>query len=108
MQIAKKLISCKIPENDEDLKKKVIKLQTHKHSATCWKKGPKCRFNFPRLPSDECLIARPLPDDMDEELKQQKLKNVQEILEKAKEILEDPNINEEMSYHEFMKKLVIS
>ena len=42
-------------------------------------KGNSCRFNFPRLPSDEFLIAQPLPDDMDESLKQQNHKEQRHI-----------------------------
>ena len=108
VKLAKNLISCKIPEGDDELKKKVVELQTHKHTDTCWKKGRSCRFNFPKLPSDEFLIARPLPDDMDEKVKQEKLKKCKDILEKAKEILEDPDINETMTYEDFVKMLKVS
>ena len=42
-------------------------VQTHNHTFTCTKRGSKCRFNFPRYPSLQTIVAVPLrlifPDD---------------------------------------------
>ena len=47
---------CHIPENDEDLADLVRRVQRHKHSSTCRRKG-QCRFHYPRPPSPYTLIA---------------------------------------------------
>ena len=63
--IVEKLISCEIPQAGpedgklKELKKKVLELQTHKHTGTCTKRGTTCRFGFPRYPSDKILISEP-------------------------------------------------
>ena len=76
-------VTCKLPENDEDLKEIVERVQTHSHSRYCKKKGP-CRFKFPHPPSPKTLIARELEDDeYSEELSQRSrdvLLNVREAL----------------------------
>lgn len=53
-------ISCNLPEeyNDEELYTLVNSLQRHVHSHTCRKTGKKCRFNYPRPPSDKTIICR--------------------------------------------------
>ena len=43
-------VTCEVPE-DPELRKTVQELQTHTCTKTCKKKGPECRFGFPRLPS---------------------------------------------------------
>ena len=35
-------------------------MQIHKHARTCYKKGGTCRFNFPKYPSEETIVAQPL------------------------------------------------
>ena len=35
-------------------------MQIHKHTRTCYKKGGTCRFNFPKYPSEETIVAQPL------------------------------------------------
>ena len=42
-KIVKKLISCEIPENDDNMKEKVLQVQVHKHTDTCTKKGINAR-----------------------------------------------------------------
>ena len=53
-------ISCNLPEEyiDEELYTLVNSLQRHVHSHTCRKTGKKCRFNYPRPPSDKTIICR--------------------------------------------------
>ena len=51
--------SCELPEEPK-IRKTVLDLQTHKCSKTCRKKGPECRFGFPRLPSKRTIIAIPI------------------------------------------------
>lgn len=53
-------ISCNLPEeeNNEELYSLVNSLQRHVHSHTCRKTGKKCRFGYPRPPSDRTVICR--------------------------------------------------
>ena len=51
----------------------LTKLQHHRHSHTCRKKGKTCRFNFPLPPMKSTRILEPLPAEMvDSEKKQHK------------------------------------
>ena len=108
LEIAKKMVHVTIPENDEELKEKVLKSQTHGHRATCYKgsKKSKCRFNFPKLPSEKCLIAEPLPDDMDERVAMNKMYRFKEVLQQAMEIIQDENVDEDMTFEQFIKLLL--
>ena len=80
-------ISCSTNTEDEVLNELVKDLNVHRHTKSCRKYGTICRFHFPKLPSDETLIASPLPDELDEDEKQQKLESAKELLDKVKEFL---------------------
>ena len=58
-----KYITCELPieQQDSELHEIIIHVQTHskRHSKSCRKKNTKCRFNFPRPPSNRTFIARP-------------------------------------------------
>ena len=70
---ANKWTTCELPE-DEVLRKKVKSVLFHTHKY-CKKKTGHCRFGFPKLPSKRTLIARPNPENWDEEtLKEKRLK----------------------------------
>ena len=45
--------------DDQDVKGIVNEANTHHHTKACRKKGATCRFNYPRLPSTETVIANP-------------------------------------------------
>lgn len=62
-------ISCELPSDNEELNLLVNTLQRHNHTKTCKKRSTFCRFGFPRFPSDETIIAKPLSDDLPEEEK---------------------------------------
>ncbi|XP_063951720.1 uncharacterized protein LOC135153231 [Lytechinus pictus] len=66
---------------NENLKK----LQCHRHTHTCRKKGKVCRFNFPLPPMESTKILQPLPVEMEDKEKQlhkQKWKEIQIELNK--------------------------
>lgn len=53
-------ISVSIPDDDSLLQTLVPRLQKHTHSVACKnKKNDKCRFRFPRPPSDLTIVASP-------------------------------------------------
>lgn len=56
-----KYISASIPD-DDDLKNIVEMLQKHRHSSYCRRKG-RCRFEFPKPPSERTLICEPLDNE---------------------------------------------
>ena len=96
-------------EYNEHLKEKVVKLQTHVcKNAYCKRMGKvkKCRFGFPRWPSQETVIAdSTLLEDLSEEDQNTLIKKYQNILIEARKILEDKFIDENMSYEEFINLL---
>ena len=82
-----------------------MKVQTHKHSGNrekktgCYKKGPFCRFNYPRLPSSETIIATPAKlGEYDKKESERKFldrkKKYRETLQRVKELLVELSENE--------------
>ena len=72
-----------LPDKDKDpeLYELVKKYQTHSLSRSCRKyKNIACRFNFGQFFTDSTVVAEPLPDDMDEEIKVAALAKRKEIL----------------------------
>ena len=87
IQFIDKYISCCLPDDDEELLELVRMLQTHSHSATC-RRGDKCRFNFPKPPSNcTMLTSEPEGEHAKEELAHavETLAAVREVLRKADE-----------------------
>ena len=115
------LVSCKIPEEDStdenDLmrRKHVLELQQHGHSPTCKKKRTECRFDFPRLPSERTMIAKPITGTEKEIAKKLEkytviLANAKEVLKQlptAKEVLNQGG-EETISMDEFYKRIGVS
>lgn len=61
-----------LPDKDKDpeLYELVKKYQTHSHSKSCRKyENIACRFNFRQFFTDSTVVAEPLPNDMDEDIK---------------------------------------
>ena len=114
-------ISCSLNTGDKDLDKLVSEVNVHKHTKTCQRGNDCCRFNFPKLPSDYTLIAKPLSEEEQKDPKSQEaLSKASEILEKVKthladmtnddlnakslkDILKDLNIGHK-EYHEALAK----
>ena len=75
-------------------------VQTHNHTFTCSKMGSsKCRFNFPRFPCLQTIVAVPLRLIFgdDEEGKKKELMKMRTTLHKVKEVLEDKVIMTEVN-----------
>ena len=66
------------------------------------------RYGFPKLPSPKTLVARPLPADMNKEEREALKKRGTETLEKARSFLEQPNIDDNMTFHEFLRAIETS
>lgn len=66
------------------------KYQTHSHSKTCRKyRNIACRFNFGQFFTDRTIVAEPLPQDMDEEMKTNILTRRKDILSLMKQKIDD-------------------
>ena len=62
-------------------------VNVHNHTKTCRKYNNSCRFNYPRFPTNETIIAKPLKGTKAE--KDAVLKKSQEILSKVSGFIED-------------------
>ena len=113
------IISCSTDGEDETVNKIAREVNVHGHTPSCGKYKTKCRYGFPKPPSDETIIAEPLPKNMDEKERESKLKDYRKIMKKVKEALESPNLDEyadlrtflndaEIDYDEYKKALRIS
>ena len=102
------LVSCSINSGDKKLDEIVKQVQKHNHSKSCTKYGTSCRFGFPKLPSKETLIAKPLPDDMDLKEKNTKEEKAKDIVKRAKTLLESSELDENISIDDFVKALNVS
>lgn len=83
-----KHVRAYLPNKDDnpELHDLVNFYQKHTYSKTCRKyKNIKWRFNFGQFFTNRTIIAEPLPDDLDDELKQPILKKQKEILTSVKE-----------------------
>ena len=103
-------ISCSLDTGDETLNELVKEVNVHKHTKSCKKYGTNCRFNFPRLPSDETLIASPPSEDLSEEERKEQLRKSKKILEKVKNFLVELKADDEsdLSLGDLLNKLDIN
>ena len=108
-ELADKLISCKLPSNDNSFKDVVTQVQTHHHTKSCLKRNNKCRYNIPRLPSRKTLIGSPPPPEKfsNDEEKEKYFEESAKILKKGVEILENEKDISKLSFDEFIKKLEV-
>ena len=56
-------ISVSLESKDESLNDVVRQVNTHKHTKSCQRGNKQCRFDFPKLPSEKTLIAKPLCEE---------------------------------------------
>ena len=99
-ELADMLVTCQT--SNEVLKKTVSEVQIHKHTKSCRKYNGNCRYGFSKLPSRRTFLTEPLPKDIDPQEKKQKIDAANEILTKARNVLDDPDIDEDMSFDEFL------
>ena len=77
-------------EIDPQLYDLVKAYQTHNHSKTCRKlKNIACRFNFGQFFTERTIIAEPLAEDMDDEIRSSTLRKRMEILSKVKQKIDN-------------------
>ena len=81
-------------EVGKDVVEKVLKVNTHRHTKTCRKGHPKCRFRYPKFIIWRTILVKPYPAYEFEEEKENNLKYYADTLAKVKEVLEDEEIIE--------------
>ena len=88
MKLVDAFINCSLKNNLVAIVKEV---QIHRHSKSCRKYGTKCRFHFPRYPSDRTIIAQPLnkSDFETDEAYKEELGKHQKALSAVKDVLYD-------------------
>ena len=105
--IIDKWVSVSLENENPQLNQVVKDVNCHKHTQSCRKyKNQKCRFNFPRFPSDRTRFSNPLPDDLSEDERKEMINEYKAILTKAKEKLENLTEKEELwSIDEFLQSI---
>ena len=58
-----KWISCSLDTGNDELNKLVQEVNSHKHTKSCQKGNLACRFHFPRFPSKNTIIAKPISEE---------------------------------------------
>ena len=102
-QLIDKWISCSLDTGDNELDSIVAEVNTHSHTKSCQKGNSVCRFNFPRYPSNKTLIAVPLPSDLSEEERKEKLSKYKFILETVKNALSELSDEDVEEVYELIK-----
>ena len=79
-------ITCSTNNEVQDI---VEDVQYHRHSKSCRKHGDFCRFQYPKLPSDETIVAQPLDSSKysSEKALKDEQKRLGEICSRVKEVL---------------------
>ena len=94
VQFVDQYLTCSAEKNET---LELVKLQTHKHSRTCRKKGkPICRFGFPLPPLPRTMLLYPLEEE------------VEKYKKKGTELQKDMNEfqeNVEMTFNDFLNKI---
>ena len=71
----------------EKIVNQVKEVNTHHHTHTCYKKGNKCRFGFPRPPAPYTIISRPV-GEMDAADRKKLFKKLNDIISKVMLVVE--------------------
>ena len=102
-QLADMLVTCQ--SKSEKVTKIKKEVQIHNHTLSCLKYNGCCRYGFPRTPSPRTFLTQPLPEEMEAKEKKKLMEAANDILLKARKVLDDKDIDENMSYEEFLKKI---
>ena len=103
IKLLESLVSVELPDDNDDLLNIVGTVQKHKHTKSCLKYNGRCRYGFPKLPSEKTILAKPL-EEPDLEKRKEKIEAAKSTLQKAMELLNDPDLDENMTLDDFVKK----
>ena len=90
-----KWISCSLDTGNDELNKLVQEVNSHKHTKSCQKGNLACRFHFPRFPSKNTIIAKPISEeDLGKEEYEKQIKKSKDILILVKKELESDGFDD--------------
>ncbi len=87
------VVTCELPENDDNLKATVEQVQFHHHTKSCKKYNNGCRFGYPRFPSNKTMVAKPLPSELNASEQKTIMEGHKSVLKKVKAILETDELS---------------
>ena len=76
----------------EDVAKLVMEVNVHHHTKTCRKYDSSCRFNYPRFPTPNTIVAKPFKGKKED--RQKIMASYDEILQKVFEVRFDRKMHE--------------
>ena len=82
IKLVESLVSVELPDDNDDLLNIVGTVQRHNHTKSCLKNKGKCRYGFPKLPSEKTILAKPL-EEPDLKKRREKIEAAKSTLKKA-------------------------
>ena len=107
IKLLESLVSVELPDENDDLLNIVGTVQRHDHTKSCLKKHGRCRYGFPKLPSEKTILAKPL-EEPDLEKRNKKIEAAKSTLNKAMELLNNPDLDENMTLDDFVEKIGVT
>ena len=107
IKLVESLVSVELPDDNDDLLNIVGTVQRHNHTKSCLKNKGKCRYGFPKLPSEKTILAKPL-EEPDLKKRKEKIEAAKSTLEKAMELLNNPDLDENMTLDDFVEKIGVT
>ena len=99
--------TCSLNTGNDELDSIVKKVNVHDHKKSCKRNGQECRFDFPRLPSEETLVAHPLPKNTPDDERKAILSEVKAIKDKVKSALSKKKYESDVELDTFLQELGI-
>ena len=86
-KLVDKIVTVSLDNKNDEFNDMVKSLQSHAHKNTCLCYN-RCRFGYPRFPSEETIIASPLPDNISMEEQEKTIAKAKSILSEVSKALE--------------------
>ena len=107
IKLVESLVSVELPDDNDDLLNIVGTVQRHNHTKSWLKNKGKCRYGFPKLPSEKTILAKPL-EEPDLKKRKEKIEAAKSTLKKAMELLNNPDLDENMTLDDFVEKIMMT
>ena len=107
IKLLESLVSVELPDDNDELLNIVGTVQRHDHTKSCLKYNGRCRYGFPKLPSEKTILAKPL-EEPDLKKRKEKIEAAKSTLKKAMELLNNPDLDENMTLDDFVEKLKVT
>merc|ERR1712051_778686 len=107
IKLLESLVSVELPDDNDELLNIVGTVQRHDHTKSCLKYNGRCRYGFPKLPSEKTILAKPL-EEPDLEKRKEKIEAAKVTLKKAMELLNNDDLDENMTLDDFVEKIGVT